>query len=143
MVRSKERDLAKPDLAPGPQNPERIRALIRIHTAARRVGQELCAQTHAQHRLFFRENPAQKLDLAGKKRVARVGDVSDAHRPAHDHEHVADFQGSRHGRPSIESHGVHPKPPLLAEVGDESRSFAIEMLKNDGSSHGILSAVIR
>jgi hypothetical protein len=91
MVRSNQRDVTKSDLAPGPQDTERIRALVRIDTAAGRVGQELRAQAHAQYGLLFRENPAQKLDLASEKRVARVGHVRDAHRPTHDHEQVAGF----------------------------------------------------
>jgi hypothetical protein len=32
---------------------------------------------------------------------------------------------------------------LLANIGDEARPFAIEVLKNDSPSHGILSEVIR
>jgi hypothetical protein len=93
--------------------------------------------------LGLRHNRSQQLNFLGQKRVARVGYVRNAHRTTHDDQDVSTFKGRRHRRSQIEPHDMDLKIALLAEARDASRPFAIEVLKNNGPSHGILSDVIR
>ena len=92
-VRSKQPDRSKPNLAAGTQEPARVPPPVGIHTAACRVGQELSAQAHAQHRLLLRENSTQQLDFADKKWIAGIARVRDTHRAAHHDQHIVCFQG--------------------------------------------------
>jgi hypothetical protein len=107
------------------------------------VGQKLGAKAHAQNRLPLRKNSTQQLDFTGEKRVAWIPEVPYAHGSTHDDQDVVVPEGCWHGRFEIEPQDVGREPMLQAQVRDVSGSFPIEVLENDGPSHGTLSAVIR
>jgi len=72
-----------------------------------------------------------------------VRNIRDAHGSAHDNEDIASLDSGGHRPPSIEPLNVHVKPALAAQIGEVSRPLPVEVLENDGLSHGVLLAVIR
>jgi hypothetical protein len=78
------------------------------------VGEELRTKTDAQHWLFLRKNSPQQIDFLGKKWVAGIRDVRNPHRPTHDNQHIAAFQGGGHGHPPVELDEFYFETMLLA-----------------------------